>query len=301
MSALEMTSEWPVDHVSAAVVGLDGAVRTVGDRDRPYRLASIAKPITAWATLVAVEEGIVSLDQPLGQPGCTIRHLLAHAGGYAFDGDTPIARPGTRRSYSNTGIEMVADAVAQAAGISFGQYLAEAVFEPLGMSRTELRGSPAHGIWSTLDDVVAFARDTMSSRLLSPGSVSAATTPVLPELAGIIPGIGRFDPCPWGLGFEVRGSKRPHWTGTRNSSVTFGHFGGAGTFVWVDPGVTGARGAAGALACVALTDRTFDEWAADALRLWPELSDAVIAEELSSAATRGDDTSGGETSGEVAG
>ncbi len=69
---------------------------------------------------------------------------------------------------------------------------------------------------------------------------------------------------------EIRGHKTPHWTGSTNSPETFGHFGGAGTVLWVDPGDD--------LACVALTDRPFDEWAADALRLWPELADAVIAE-----------------------
>ena len=51
---------------------------------------------------------------------------------------------------------------------------------------------------------------------------------------------------------------------------TFGHFGGAGTFMWVDPAV--------GVACLALTDRAFDEWAAEALRAWPEFSDAVLAE-----------------------
>ena len=185
-SALELTANWPVDHVSAAVIDTDGDVQTVGDPRRSFRLASISKPITAWATLVAVEEGIISLDDPLGQPGCTVRHLLAHAGGYAFDGTEPISRPGTRRSYSNTGIEMVADAVASASGMPFADYLGDAVLRPLGMSATELRGSPAHGIWSTLDDVVAFAQDVMASRLLSPATVATATAPVFPALAGVI-------------------------------------------------------------------------------------------------------------------
>ena len=278
MTALDLTSTWPVDRVSAGVIDAAGQVHTVGDTRHRYRLASVAKPISAWAVLVAVEEGIVALDQPLGQPGCTIRHLLSHAGGYAFDGTEPISRPGRRRSYSNTGIEMVADAVAAAAGVTFGEYLREAVLAPLGMDSTELAGSPAHAMWSTLDDVLAFARDTISSRLLSAETVAAATTPVFPELARIIPGIGRFDPCPWGLGFEIRGDKSPHWTGTRNSPSTFGHFGGAGTFVWVDPGVSRARPVVGQVACIALTDRPFDDWAAEALQLWPRFSDAVLAE-----------------------
>ena len=65
--------------------------------------------------------------------------------------------------------------------------------------------------------------------------VAQATSVAFPGLRGVLPGVGRFDPLDWGLGFEVRGSKSPHWTGTRNSPATFGHFGGTGTFLWVDP------------------------------------------------------------------
>ena len=45
--------------------------------------------LTAWAVLIAVEEGVVGLEDAVGQPGCTLRHLLAHAGGYPFDGPDP--------------------------------------------------------------------------------------------------------------------------------------------------------------------------------------------------------------------
>ena len=86
-----------------------------------------------------------------------------------------------------------------------------------------------------------------------------------PRLDGVLPGFGRQTPNDWGLGFELRDHKSPHWTGSRNSPRTFGHFGRSGTFLWVDP-------AAGiALAC--LTDRPFGDWAAEA---WPRLSDDVI-------------------------
>ena len=119
MRALDLVAGWPVDHVSAAVdpavdamASARSSIDTIGDVDRRYRLASLAKPITAWAVLIAVEEGLLALDHPIGQPGCTLRHLLAHAGGYAFDGAEPISAPGRRRIYSNTGIEMAAAAVA---------------------------------------------------------------------------------------------------------------------------------------------------------------------------------------------
>jgi CubicO group peptidase (beta-lactamase class C family) len=44
-----------------------------------------------------------------------------------------------------------------------------------------------------------------------------------------------MDPNDWGLGFELRDTKEPHWTGTRNSPRTYGHFGGSGSFLWLDP------------------------------------------------------------------
>jgi CubicO group peptidase (beta-lactamase class C family) len=269
--ALELVTSWPVDHVAAAVISVDGDVLgTVGDRERRYRLASLAKPMTAWATLVAVEEGIVSLDDHVGQPGCTLRHLLAHAGGYPFTGSQPIARPARMRIYSNTGVEMAAAAVAAAADMAFADYLADAVLKPLEMTDAALEGSPAHGVWATLDDVVRFLTEVQRPALVHETTADDAVSAQWPDLAGIVPDVGRFDPCPWGLGFEIKGAKAPHWMGSANSAPTVGHFGGAGTMMWADP-VAGC-------ALVALTDRTFDEWSAEALQKWPELSDAVLAE-----------------------
>ncbi|MGZ4671676.1 MAG: serine hydrolase domain-containing protein [Ilumatobacteraceae bacterium] len=270
MRALQLIDSWPVDNIAAVVVQPDGSVASEGDQQRVFRIASIAKTITTWACLVAVEEGIVALDQPVGQPGCTLRHLLSHAGGYGFDGAEPIARPERTRIYSNTGIEMAASTVADAAGISFADYLGEAVLAPLAMSATTLRGSPAHRMWSTAADLSRFIHEVRKPRLISESTAHDAATSQFPVLSGIVPGVGKFSPCPWGLGFEVRGDKQPHWTGTTNSPETFGHFGGAGTFLWVDPAV--------GVACLALTDRSFDEWVDEALRAWPRFSDAVLAE-----------------------
>ncbi len=270
MTALDLTSNWPVPHVSAAVLRDARVVATVGDADRTQRLASISKPMAAWAMLVAVEEGVVELDQPVGQPGCTLRHLLAHAGGYPFDGDEPIARPGATRMYSNTGIALAAQAVEAATAMTFAEYLHEAVFAPLGMASSELRGSPAQGVHANLADTCRFVAEVMHPTLIHRDTAAEAKRIHYPALAGIVPGVGRYEQCPWGLGFEVRGTKDPHWTGTTNSPRTFGHFGGSGTMFWIDPDRD--------LGLVALADRPFDEWAPSALAAWPELSDAVIAE-----------------------
>lgn len=271
MRALEVIADWPVPNAAASVVAANGdTLGAFGDTARPFHLASLSKMLTAWATLIAVEEGLIDLAEPIGQPGCTLRHLLSHAGGYAFDGPDPVATPEVRRIYSNTGIELAAAAVAERADMPFADYLAGAVFEPLGMTSTRLRGSAAHGAWASAADVGRFLGELQRPALVSPATAADAVHPQYPQLAGIVPGVGRFDPCPWGLGFEIRGAKTPHWTGHHNDPTTYGHFGGAGTMAWVDPQV--------GVGLVALTDRGFDQWSVEAMRCWPALSDTVVAE-----------------------
>jgi len=273
MSALHLVTDWPVDHVGAAII-TDAGVDHVGDLERSYALASLSKPITAWAIMIAVEEGVIDLDRPLqhvaAPEGATMRHLLSHAGGFAFDGEQPIAAIERSRIYSNTGFERAADELTAAATMPFDDYLSEAVLVPLGMTTTALHGSPAHGITSTLADTITFASELRRPRLLARSTVDELIRPQYPSLGGIVPGVGRFDRCPWGLGVELHGDKSPHWMGRANSAATFGHFGGAGTMMWVDPRAD--------VAVVALTDRRFDEWSREALQLWPAFSDAALAE-----------------------
>lgn len=273
MSALHLVTDWPVDHVAAAIITRAG-VDHVGDLDRPYALASLTKPVTAWAIMVAVEEGVIDLDRPLrhvaAPAGATMRHLLSHAAGFAFDGEQPIAAIERTRTYSNTGIERAADELAVESAMPFVTYLDEAVLAPLGMTSTRLDGSPAYGITSTLADMITFATELRRPTLLARSTVDEMIRPQYPALGGIVPGVGRFDRCPWGLGVELHGDKSPHWMGRANSPATFGHFGGAGTMMWVDPLAD--------VAAVALTDRRFEQWQDDALRLWPEFSDAALAE-----------------------
>jgi CubicO group peptidase (beta-lactamase class C family) len=266
MEALAQLDGWDATTAAAAVLTANGVAAQHGSVEAPLRIASITKLLTAYATLVAVEEGTIALDDPVGQPGATVRHLLAHAGGYSFDGPTPITTPERRRIYSNTGIEILAGHVQASAGLPFATYLREAVLDPLGMSRSVLHGSPAHQLHSTVADLAAFARELLAPTLLAPATLAEATTVQFPGLGGVLPGIGRFRPLDWGLGFELRDAKSPHWTGGANSPATFGHFGGSGTFLWIDP--------VAAIGLVVLTDRPFGPWALDA---WPPLSDAVLA------------------------
>lgn len=261
-------AEWPVDTVAAAVMNPEGSIIRHGPTDRAMALASLSKPMAAWATLVAIEEGVVGLDDAVGPPDCTLRHLLAHAGGLPFDHGEPAGVPGERRIYSNLGYDLVAEHVATAARMPFADYLHEAVFAPLQMYGSRLEGSAAHGVRSSCDDVARFVAEMLRPALVAPETAHEAASPQFAHLAGVVPGIGRFDPCPWGLGPEIAGDKQPHWSGLVRSPRAFGHFGGSGTMMLADPD----RG----IGIVALTDRPFGEWASEAIRGWSRLLDRVL-------------------------
>jgi CubicO group peptidase (beta-lactamase class C family) len=271
VKALEQVDGWPAENLAAGVVAKGEVVATRGPGDREFRWASVTKPATALAVLVAAEEGTVDLDEPAGPPGSTVRHLLAHASGLPFEGREPIGRPGARRIYSNAGFDMLAELVAERAEMAFEEYLRRAVLEPLGMG-AELRGSAGSHLFGSLDDLLRLARELQEPTLIAPETLEEATSVQFPGLAGVIPDLGRFDPNDWGLGFELKNEKPGHWSGSKPSPRTFGHFGGSGTFLWVDPEAELALGV--------LTDLDFGDWAKEA---WPRLADAVYAEACSSA------------------
>jgi CubicO group peptidase (beta-lactamase class C family) len=259
--------DWPVGHAAAAVVAADGTVlAAAGEQERAFPLASVTKLLAAYALLVAVEEGAVEWDTPAGPTGATVRHLAAHTSGLSFADGVVQARPGTRRIYSNVGFEVLGETVAAATGMPFAQYLHEGVCAPLGMAATRLDGSPAADAVSTCADLARFAAELQAPTIVHRATLDEATTVAFPGVDGILPGYGRQRPNDWGLGFEIRDGKAPHWTGSGSSPRTFGHFGQAGTFLWVDRDA----GAAG----VVLTDRDFGDWAKD---VWPAWTDGVLA------------------------
>jgi len=262
---LDQVASWPVT-AAVGVVSAAGVLETTGPASQPFRWASVTKLLTALAALDAVQRGLLGLDEPAGPPGSTIRHLLAHASGLAFDSDAILARPGARRIYSNRGIEIVAEVIAARSGQPFERLLADEICLPLGMPGTRLTGSPAWGAVGPLTDLVNLAVELASPSLVSEDLLAEATRVAFPGLPGVLPGFGRQASCDWGLGFEIRVSKAPHWTGSRNSPRTFGHFGRSGSFLWVDPEA--------GLACVAVADQDFGDWARQA---WPRLSDDLLA------------------------
>jgi CubicO group peptidase (beta-lactamase class C family) len=284
MTTLEL--DWPVGRAGAAVVsssGVDTAfLGGVGGGDE-FQVASVTKLMTSLAALAAVSSGRLDLDEPVpeavragGGDGITVRHLLAHTGGFPFEPPGRPRPPGQRRIYSNVGFRLLADAVADAAGVSFPTWLSSSVLDPLGMSATRLGrrrgidGDPAAGAVSTLDDLARLARCLLErgAPVVEPELFDEATSVQFPGLAGLVPGVGRFDPCDWGLGFELHDGKRPHWMGDRRSAAAFGHFGASGCFLWVDPDA--------GLAAAAVTDRSFDDdkWA---MATWPAWSDRLPA------------------------
>jgi CubicO group peptidase (beta-lactamase class C family) len=130
-----------------------------------------------------------------------------------------------------------------------------------------LSGSAGSGVDGTVDDLLAVARELRAPTRVARETLDEARAVQFPGLVGVVPGFGRQEPNDWGLGLELRDGKSPHWTGSRNSPRTFGHFGRSGTFLWVDPDAD--------LALACLTDLAFGDWAREA---WPRLSDAVLAE-----------------------
>jgi len=248
-----------VPHWAVSCLANSQTTTVVGDdtdRSRVFRLASVSKLVSSYAILIAVDEGVVTLDDPVLHNGrdVTLRQLLSHASGMSTDDqDAFVAEKESRRIYSNAGIEVAADIVAQASGFGFADYVYQAVVQPLGLSATQVDGSPAHGYQSTIDDMTRFASELLHPTLLSNDLSSEMATPQWPQLNGVLPGYGAQHPNPWGLGVEIRGTKSPHWCAPDAPPSVFGHFGQSGCFVWIDRTSESA--------VVFLGDRAFGPWA----------------------------------------
>ncbi len=135
-----------------------------------YRLASVTKTITAIAVLQLVEQGRVDLDAevqtyipyfPRKKWPVTVRLLLGHLGGinhyknYEVEGRIRdqkttreamaifqdwdlVAEPGTRYHYSSYGYNLLGAVIEGATGKSYGHYVQNNIFAPLGMSASRL-------------------------------------------------------------------------------------------------------------------------------------------------------------------
>jgi len=132
-------------------------------------------------------------------------------------------------------------------------------------------GIPWGGLYGTAQDAVTFA-----SAFLRPAQSLFARSlmeEMIRDQAGGVPGAVQslrvsWPVASWGLGWEVKGAKRRHWTGNLTSPATFCHFGATGTLLWADPDHD--------IALAVFANRTtYHLWPFVPPR-WAELSDAVI-------------------------
>ncbi len=267
MGALDLgaiVAGWPVGDAAVGVAGRGGELAR-HDSGAVFGWASVTKVLTALTVLGACADGVISLDDPLGPPGATVAHLLAHTSGLPWDGAVPLSRVGSKRTYAaRIGYELLAAHLSESSGVPFEAELARRLLHPLEMNHTTV-GSPASGAESPLADLLRLGVELLKPAVLDPAIVTQVSTVAFPGLAGVLPGFGRQSHNDWGLGCEIRDSKSPHWTSPENSPATFGHFGMSGSFLWVDP-VAG-------LACASLADTDFGDWSKTA---WPELSTQVL-------------------------
>ena len=269
MSIGALIDQEAIGSAAAAAVGPDGVLDQAGPVGERFELASLTKLLVSCAILVAVEDGSLDLDQPAGPQGSTLRHLLAHASGLDPVSEEPLAAPGTRRIYSNAGFEVAGRLLEASTGLALEVFVGEAVLDPLGMVDTRLGSTAATGAVGTVADLARLAVDLMAPAptILAASTRDLAASVAFPGLSGVLPGFGSHDPNDWGLGFELKGSKQPHWTPDGASPATFGHFGRSGSMLWVDPTVP--------IGLVFLGDQPFGDWAPP---LWRRLGDVVLSD-----------------------
>lgn len=138
--------------------------------DSAYRLASVTKPMTALAILQLVEKGKINLDAevqtyvpyfPKKPWPITVRQVLGHLGGIShyknpanelhikehrstreaigiFENFDLVAEPGTRYSYSSYGYNLLGAIIEAASGMSYGDYMKQNIWQPLGMTNTRM-------------------------------------------------------------------------------------------------------------------------------------------------------------------
>ncbi|MGV3616827.1 MAG: serine hydrolase domain-containing protein [Fimbriimonas sp.] len=138
-----------------------------------YELASVSKQFTAVATLMLVDEGKLSLDDPVSKfvpetsvawEPMRIRHLLTHTSGlgeFHFRPDRVSAlsfmrytndmqledirrtrilfTPGTKFQYSNAGMELLGLIVGKVSGLPFPDFVRQRILAPAGMTQTRFK------------------------------------------------------------------------------------------------------------------------------------------------------------------
>jgi CubicO group peptidase (beta-lactamase class C family) len=263
VSTNSLSAGWP-GSPSFVVFRLDGGIvqRVVqeGDLDDVRPWASVSKMAVAMAFGVEVDWGLHKLTESIGPRGATLSNLLSHSSGLGLEEDDPVVDVGTKRVYSNYAIDCAVKAVV--GDNDPAQWLEYRLFGGFGMSTTRLEGRPSSGVVGSTEDLLR-----LGVAWLRPDGIAKETrdrfiTPFIPTLDGIVPGFGRFSPCPWGLGPEVRGDKQ-HWMGDWPPE-SFGHFGQSGALMLLNVQEN--------IGVVATSTENFGPWA---VKLWPEWTSAM--------------------------
>ena len=263
MDPTSSLAQWPGEPAAVALVRRGGQWRTVfeaGDLDAVRPWASVTKVLAAMAAAVDLEAGHAELGEPLGPPGATLEHLLSHASGLGFEAGDPVVAPGTKRVYSNLGIDLAASRLR--GELDVASWLRERVLAPLSLASVRVPGEASAGAVGSARDLATFATQWVTSDLISGARRDQVVTNHFGDLVGVVPGFGRFTPCPWGLGVQIRGASE-HWMG-QWPSTSFGHFGRSGAMVLVD--------LEGEVVLAATSDVDFAAWSRE---IWPDFTTAV--------------------------
>lgn len=103
--------------------------------ETPYHLASVTKPFAALVIMQLVQEGKLSLDDPVSRYGVNlpegdkvlVRHLMSH---------TSEGTPGQRYQYNGARYGQLSQVVLAATGRSLQEWVYERILRPLGMENT---------------------------------------------------------------------------------------------------------------------------------------------------------------------
>lgn len=169
--------------------GISGNMRTF---NQPSLIGSLTKTFTTTLIMQLVEEGRISLDDPVGSMGIgfkhgqiTIRQLLTHTSGlskyktnngYVAKGTTPMDvlryvseqplrnPPGSYVNYSTSGFSLLGLLIEQKTGKTFEELLRSRITDPLGYQISTFRGDygsigfSTGGMMMTMDDLADWTR-----------------------------------------------------------------------------------------------------------------------------------------------
>jgi len=263
VSTHSLLDGWP-GTPSMVLLSLEGGVVTrvaeAGDLDEVRAWASISKMVVSLAFGVESDWELQRFDQPVGPPGSTLANLLSHSSGLGLEQDDPVVPVGTQRMYSNYGVDLAVESII--GDNTADNWLQQRVFRPFGMNTAKLEDRPSSGVVGSTNDLARLAVAWLRPDGIAKETRNHLITTYAPQLDGFVPGFGKFSPCPWGLGPEIRGDKH-HWMGDW-PAASFGHFGKSGSLILLN--------ADEQIGLVATSTEAFGGWAT---KIWPTWTSAM--------------------------